>query len=131
MALHADTLYRTGRYLDEGIDSIQQQLEVADRSGEQMNMGTRLLVTGNKLEALKATLQVFCSAIYAGLVDQTKKQQVDSKLGFIQSVITDKEWARKYINNTPTVGVITILSKVKNDVKEAAVSVLRDIKEHM
>jgi hypothetical protein len=131
LALKADSIYFAAAKAKVLIESLKQAMQNEDTSGTRLNIATKLLASGNvEHDLTQALLHVYVTA-NSYHIDNTKKQNLDSVLLSIKEIQGDRDWTKKYFENTATVAAITMFSKFQNDCTNAAVIVLDDIKQRL
>ena len=130
-ALYADSIYFSTKHTCNYLDSLKDVLKSKDKSGENIDVATNLIIKSATGDTLIQKLLVVYKYAYSSLIDKSKKGELDSALIRIGEIRFDKNWKRTYFELTPTFAAMTILSALENDCINAATITLRDIKEHM
>jgi hypothetical protein len=130
LAIKADSIYAS---TSEAINFIERQKELLqklDSSGENVLIAEELLVKSSARIEIKKRLFEIKLLSYSCLVDQSKRNVLDSVLSSIAELKENANWELLF-ENTPTVSARTILRKFQNDCENAASIVLGDMREHM
>jgi hypothetical protein len=127
----ADTLFYKTENAINFIDSLKQTLELQDSSGDDLKPSTKLLVTTLTSNRLQGKLIGVYKYSYLTLKDSKEKQNLDSVASSIVELQFDKDWSKKYFDKTPTVGAITILTKLESDCKNSAMIGMMSIKKQI
>ena len=103
------------KYARVFVDSLKSVLARTDNKGEKLDVATELLVgteTGARLKQVLLEVYTLCRSY---VTDPKTMTEYDLVMKDIRSIQDDKEWLKKYFHMTPTVGAITILTKLEND----------------
>lgn len=128
IALRADTVFYATSDALAFIDSLQKRLSLLDPNGDNLDIGTELInpstasVLTNKLKA------VYASCDFA-LLHKPKETEGDFEM--IKDLLSNTNWSTKYFDSTPTIGVITILNKLKTDCTDLCVYTLKDLQQQL
>ncbi|RYZ23787.1 MAG: hypothetical protein EOO10_20825 [Chitinophagaceae bacterium] len=131
LAMKADSIYLDTKKANEYMDSLKETMRLQDSTGNRLDVATKLLVGTNNQHELKKYLAQVYSAANRYKSDNTNMLKLDSALLPLKEVQTDREWAKKYFESTPTVAATTMLSKFQNDCTNVAAIILGDIKQRV
>ena len=131
LALQADTLFQATNEAYTFIDNLKQKLNELDTAGTRLDIGTNLFInTATSIELTNKLNSVYVSCSLP-LVDKQKIIQAQNFFSIEKEIKSNKNWTSLYFDKTPTVAVITILNKLKNDCSNLAVFSLTEIKNRL
>jgi hypothetical protein len=131
LAFKADTLYQATEEAYKFIDTLKQKLNELDPSGTQLDIGTKLLINTANSMILTNKLKAVYLSCTSSLVDKQKRAEAENIFSVAKEIKTNQNWTSKYFDETPTVAVVTILNKFKNDCSNLAVFSLTEIKNRL
>jgi flagellin-specific chaperone FliS len=131
LAVQADKLYASTKEAHRFIEDLKQELELKDSSRVSTVIPAQLLGSIETSDRLSQKLSAIYDYSHAALNDKNKSRSLDSTLAAFKEIRNNKQWTTKYFDRTPTIAVITILSKFQYDCQDAARFVLGDIKQHL
>ena len=123
----ADTVYWRFQRSTAFIENLQRKLKAADSAGENLLVAGKLLIqsgAGSQLRNLLINLYEGSKGVLDTLSNLAETQP--TILSFEQ-VKQDPRWLSLYFDKTPTVGAITMLSKIENDCNQITLIVLREL----
>ena len=131
LALQADTLFQATNEAYAFIDNLKQNLNELDSTGTRLDIGTKLLINTTTSVELTNKLNAVYASCSLPLVDKQKIIQAQNIFSIEKEIKSNKKWTSLYFYKTPTVAVITILNKFKNDCSNLAVFSLTEIKSRL
>lgn len=131
LALKADTLFQATQDACKFIENLKQKLNELDPPGTKLDIGSRLLINTENSMTLTNKLNTAYFSCTSSLVDKQEKIEADSIFSIQEEIKTNKNWTSTYFDKTPTVAVITVLNKLKNDCSNLAVFSLTEIKNRL
>ena len=131
LAFNADTLFQATEDAFKFIDNLKQKINELDSSGTRLDIGSKLLLNTSTSTDLTNTLKAVYVSCTSLLVDKQKKSEAENIFIVIKEIKKSKNWTSKYFDQTPTIAVITILNKFKNDCLNLAVFSLTEMKNKL
>ena len=129
----ADTVYIRFHRITKFIDSLQDVLKAKDSLGESLTVTDKLMIkspSGSKLRNLLLELHDGSSLMMdTAVVDSALIATIQA----FNEIRKDPSQLDKFFRNTPTIGSITILSKIKSDCSSISKAALRQasvLKDH-
>ncbi|MBN9382332.1 MAG: hypothetical protein J0H74_16305 [Chitinophagaceae bacterium] len=131
LAAKADSLYAMAEEARLYVDQLKQRLLAVDSVGETIGPAEKLLVHTPAGDSILTYLQKISWYAHGGLTTKEKTHRLDSALNEARNSSGEKDWMSAYFKQTPTVGALTILSKIQSDFLHAASITLEDIDQHL
>jgi len=131
LAFKADTLFEATEDALKFIDTLKQKLTDLDPSGAKIDIGSKLLMNNENSVRLTNKLRTVYFSCTSSMVDNEERIHADNIFSIEKEIKTNKDWTSTYFDRTPTVAVITILNKFKNDCSNLAVFSLTEIKNRL
>ena len=115
LALNAERIALATAKADKFIDSLKSALISLDPKGERLDIGDRILTDSGIQSKIVENFKEVYAACNAVLVDTSMRQQANQLVVLERDQLLSKNWLIKFVRNTPTVGIVSLLNKIKND----------------
>jgi hypothetical protein len=124
---HAGNLYYATDTAIHYVDKLQEMLNLADSSGSGLDVSGNLIVRSPNSDTLAILLQHVSETASTCPIGANNKSKLSRVLSDINALPANAGWKKDYFELTPTIAAITILSKFKNDIINAATLAMDDM----
>ena len=120
LALKADVISQSIEKTNKYIDSLNDELNYLDPGGQRQDIGGRFFGERGVRSILVVRFNDVYNSCNAVLADSSVRGKANDIVVLEREQLLSKNWLTKFVHDTPTVGIVSLLNKVKTDCAKLA-----------